>query len=100
MKITYKELVDRLDNVFLFNKAPELDLEMLYEGLENGSLWVNEDDEERDEVKEIFQYYLVKPNDAEYIKEHTNELIFYSEVLDEYILGHNSFWHVVGRCRA
>jgi len=85
--ITYAELAKRLNACKLFNKAPELDPEMIYEGLENGSLWAEPEDEENDEVQEIYQWYLIDPSDAEYMKSNTEELIFYSEVLDEYVWG-------------
>lgn len=85
--ITYKELARRLGDIFLFNKAPELDPEMYYEGIENGSLWENEDDLHDDTVKEIFQWYLITQSGAEYLKDHTEELVFYSNVLNEYVWG-------------
>lgn len=85
--ITYGELAKRLDALKLFNKAPELDPEMVYEGLENGTLWESPEDEENGDVKEIYQWYLISPSDAEYIKRNTDELIFYSDVLDEYVWG-------------
>jgi hypothetical protein len=83
--ITYQELAGRLDVVKLFNKAPELDVN-IYDGLVNGSLHETEDGYE-DEAIEIFQWYLISPLDAEYLKDHTNELVFYSDVLDEYVWG-------------
>ena len=89
--ITYAELVNRLGVVKLFNKAPELDPSMIYEGLENGSLWVDPEDEDNDEIKEIYQWYLISPSDAEYLKRNTDELVFYSEVLDEYVWGATHF---------
>ena len=97
--ITYSELARRLDAVKLFNKAPELDPEFIYEGLENGTLdyCPEHDTSERDkciekrncemENHEIYQYYLVGPGDADYLKRITDELVFYSEVLDEYVWG-------------
>lgn len=89
--ITYAELANRLDAVKLFNKAPELD-QYIYDGLENGSLMVEKDDgTESEDYKDIFQWYLISPSDAEYIKRNTDELIFYSEVLDEYIWGITHF---------
>jgi len=88
--ITYQELAKRLDSVFLFNKAPELDPELYYEGLVNGSLWES-DDETDENVKDIFQWYLISANDADYLKRHTDELIFYSNVLDEYLWGITHF---------
>jgi len=89
--ITYAELARRLNVAKLFNKAPELDPEMLYEGLENGSLWVDSEDEDNDEVQEIYQYFLIDPSDADYLKRNTDELVFYSEVLDEYVWGVTHF---------
>lgn len=77
----YQELVNRLDNVFLFNKVPELDPE-IFEGLENGELG---------EDQEVFQWYLIGKNDADYLKRNTSELVFYSEVLDEYVWGVTHF---------
>lgn len=98
--ITYAELANRLSDCKLFNKAPELDPEMLYEGLENGNLYNcecgkdncdiwNEKHEKND--REIYQYYLISPIDAEYLKNVTDELVFYSEVLDEYVWGVTHF---------
>lgn len=78
--ITYAELVKRLGAVKLFNKAPELD-ENLYDELENGDFGGDDD------AVEIYQWYLIDPNDAEYLKRNTDELIFYSDVLDEYVWG-------------
>lgn len=100
--ITYAELANRLSDCKLFNKAPELDPEMLYEGLENGTLdyCVEHDEKDRDkciekdcefENREIYQYYLISPYDAEYLKNVTDELVFYSEVLDEYVWGVTHF---------
>lgn len=88
-EITYSDLVKRLDVAKLFNKAPELD-ENIYDNIINGSLWYDEDNEEDDTIKDIFQWYLISPSDAEYLK-NTDELVFYSDVLDEYIWGVTHF---------
>jgi hypothetical protein len=89
--ITYQELAERLDALKLFNKAAELD-QQIYDGLENGSLMVqNDDGTESENYKDIFQWYLISPSDAEYIKNNTDELIFYSDVLDEYVWGVTHF---------
>lgn len=88
--INFIELTDRLNGVYLFNKAPELDPE-IYDNIINGSLWYNEDDEEDDTLKDIFQWYLITPSDAEYLKDHTDELVFYSDVLDQYVWGVTHF---------
>lgn len=86
-EISYNELLKRLDVAKLFNKAPELDPE-LYDNIINGSLWY--DEEEDNTPKDIFQWYLISPSDAEYLK-NTDELVFYSDVLDEYVWGVTHF---------
>lgn len=35
---------------------------------------------------EIYQYYIISGNDAEFLKEYTNELILYNSEIDLYIL--------------
>lgn len=85
--ITYGELAKRLDALKLFNKAPELD-ENLYDNITNGSLY---EDDSFDDPKEVYQWYLISPSDAEYISRNTDELIFYSDVLDEYVWGVTHF---------
>ena len=92
--ITYAELAKRLNDCKLFNKAPELDVN-IYDGLVNGDLYQEIDDEyfneeTEAEYKDIFQWYLISPSDAEYLK-NTDELVFYSEVLDEYVWGVTHF---------
>lgn len=93
--ITYGELAKRLDALKLFNKAPELDPN-IYDGLENGSLYQEVDEEyfneeTEAEFKDIYQWYLISPSDADYMKRNTDELIFYSDVLDEYVWGVTHF---------
>lgn len=89
--ITYKELADRLDAVFMLNKVPEID-EYIWDNLENGNAYIlDEDGNETDEMHEVFQWYLICQRDAEYLKDHTDELVFYSEVLDEYVWGVTHF---------
>lgn len=97
--ITYGELAKRLDAIFLFNKAFELD-ENLLEGLENGTLeyCTNHETHENGidepcefDFKDIYQWYLIGSSDADYLKRNTNELIFYSRVLDEYVWGVTHF---------
>lgn len=97
--ITYKELINRLDAVKLFNKAPELDNE-IYDKIVNGNLYNCECEKDNCQIwdgehekydKDIFQWYLISPLDAEYLKNNTDELIFYSDVLDEYAWGVTHF---------
>lgn len=90
-EITYSELARRVGNIYMFNKAPEIDPEMLYEGIVNGTLWTDDEDEENAETKEIFQYFLINESGADYLKRVSDELIFYSEILDEYVWGITHF---------
>jgi hypothetical protein len=80
--ITYATLAKRLNACKLFNKFPELD-ENWFDELQNGNLYQDESDDA--ELKEIYQWYLIDQSDAEYIMRNTDELIFYSDVLDEYV---------------
>ena len=88
--VTYRELARRVGDAVLMNKITEVDTEMLYEGLENGSLWVDEDGTE-DEVKEIYQYYAITRGGADYLKAVSDELVFYSDMLDTYFWGITHF---------
>lgn len=98
-RISYAELNQRLDNVYLFNKAQELDPDFYYEGLENGGkdyCYIHEDcDRSQDDCEfedyDVYQMYLIGSADADYLKRHTNELIWYSDKLDEYIWGVTHF---------
>ena len=78
----YTQLFYPDSNMILCNELPNVFPEM-WEYIENGS----EYDEENDEYTEIFQYYIIDPCTAERLKEHTNEIIYYIEKLDIYVLG-------------
>ena len=83
-RISYKRLIERLGDIFLFNKAPELsnyDFEFVI-----GSDY----DEEAEEYNEIYQFYLIDIDS--YTLEKLQDLkcedviIAYSETLENYIL--------------
>lgn len=83
-RISYRRLIERIGNIWLFNKAPELSN---YEfDFEIGSDY----DEENDEYIDIYQYYLIDTND--YRLEKLNEIgckdviIAWSEKLENYVL--------------
>ena len=88
--ITYRELARRVGDMILINKIEEVDQDMLYEGLENGSLYDN-DDEQDGVVKDIFQFYAISDGSADYLKRISDELVFYSTVLDTYFWGITHF---------
>lgn len=89
--ITYRELARRVGDAVLMNKITEVDTEMLYEGLENGTLWADSEDEDNEEVQEIYQYYAITSGGADYLKAVSDELVFYSDMLDTYFWGITHF---------
>lgn len=83
-RISYRRLINRIGDIWLFNKAPELsDYEFDFE-------IGNDYDEETDEYLDIYQYYLIDIN--EYTLEKLQELkcedliIGWSDKLEEYVL--------------
>ena len=83
-KISYRRLIERVGDTWLFNKAPELsnyDFEFV----------LNSDyNEESDEYIEIYQHYLIDINDytLELLQEKkcTDLIIAWSDTLEEYVL--------------
>jgi hypothetical protein len=78
----YSQIFNPDSQMILCNEIPNVFPEM-WEYIENGS----EYDEENDTYTEIFQYYIIDPGTAERLKEHTDEIIYYIEKLDIYVLG-------------
>lgn len=83
-KISYRRLIDRIGNIWLFNKAPELsDCDFEYE--------VGTDyDEENDTYTDIYQYYLIDIDQCtikrlQQLKQN-DIIIAYSPTLEEYVL--------------
>lgn len=71
-----------------------INYEVDYWELENGTDY----DEENDYYYDIYQYYILDDNDAERLKENTNEIIYYNSELDLYLLGVTHFgssWRIV-----
>ena len=48
---------------------------------------VEELEREQEEPPEIYQYYIISDNGAEFLKEYTNEIIYYIPVLNIYVWG-------------
>lgn len=46
-----------------------------------------DDDEEEEEDYEVFQLFIISDDAAQFFMQFTNELIYYSEELDMYLLG-------------
>lgn len=92
----YSQLFYPNSSMLLCNDIVKVD-EMLYDNLENGKLWRyydaegNEVDEEDDYVddrpEEIYQYFLIDDSTASLLMTHTDQIVFYSELLGLYVLG-------------
>ncbi|MPM06342.1 hypothetical protein SDC9_52641 [bioreactor metagenome] len=107
VRCNYTQIFYPNSSLILCNNIPQVD-EYLFDYVENGEFVTyydaegNECDEE-DAVdqndNEIFQWYLIDNSTAERLKRSTNELIFYSDKLDVYILGvthYGTAWDYVG----
>lgn len=84
--LSYKDMIDYYtddqQNTMILNNEV-IKYEFDYWELENG----NDYDEENDYYIDIYQYYILNDGDAERLKEHTNEIIYYNSKLDMYLLG-------------
>lgn len=85
----YKEMIDFCCDSLILNNdiMQELQKKDIYFDLYCGSDY----NEESDEYEEIYQYYIINEQDAERLAEYTNEIVFYNEKLDLYILGVTHF---------
>lgn len=100
-RISYSELVNRLDNGLILcnNMATRLYNTMeLYSGTEfdyydeEGNELTIEEYNEREEFsdyepKEIYQYYIISDSDARYLAEYTDEIIYHDDELDIFVWG-------------
>lgn len=76
---TYKDFADRLGGLILCNEMAGRDIELI-----SGELTYDEDC-----YYEIFQWFIIQ--DPSFVMDHTDELIFYDNELDLYILGVTHF---------
>ena len=78
----YSQIFDPNSSLILCNNILAI-CPCLYEYIENGSDY----NEEEDYYYEIYQYYIIDHNTAERLKEHTDQILYYWEEADLYILG-------------
>lgn len=100
IRCVYSQLFFPNGSLLLCNDIVKVDDE-LYGNLENGELWhyydaegneVEEDDDyETEDCVDIYQYYLIDNQTAEVLMEHTDEIVFWCEMLDLYVLGVTHF---------
>ena len=84
-RTSYREMIDFCcDNLIMNNYIiQELSAKGFCFEIENGTDY----DEEEDYYYDVYQCFIIDSRDAERLKEYTNELIYYCEDLDLYILG-------------
>ena len=81
VRCNYSQIFYPNSSLILCNNIPQVD-ECLFDNIENGSFITYDESE-----NEVFQWYIIDEATADRLKRSTNELIFYSEKLDVYILG-------------
>lgn len=64
---------------------------MMLTGIENWELTSGEELDEYDEYYDIYQYYIVTDSGARFLEEYTDEIVYYNEQLDMYILAITHF---------
>ena len=84
--ISYEELASRVWPCILANTASQEAEKLADYCLEEfaGSLY----DEEAEEYDDVYQSYIITKSWAEYLRDHTDEVVVYSKILDLY------FWQV------
>lgn len=88
--MSYRQLVDHyLENTLILNNEI---MKKTYDIIGYWELYNGNDyDEENDYYLDIYQYYIIDGNDAERLAEDTDEIIYYNEELDLYLLGVTHF---------
>lgn len=84
-RTTYKDMIDFCCDSLILNNyiIQELQKKDIYFDLYCG----NDYNEDEDSYEEIYQYFIISERDAERLAEYTNEIVFYNDDLDIYILG-------------
>jgi len=87
--LSYRQLIDHYVNNGLI-----LNNDIMKETFEIGywETWNGEDyNEEEDYYKDVYQYYIIDEYDADRLADDTDELIYYNETLNLYLLGVTHF---------
>ena len=107
IRCNYAQLFHDNDSLLLCNDIPKVD-ELLWDNVEGGELYDYYDEEgneitkeEYDELgwesganeqmRDIYQYYLINKSLADMLKEHSDNIVFYSDKLKLYVLGVTHF---------
>lgn len=69
----------------------EKHIEQLQEQLDNINDQIEDLEREQEEPSEIYQYYIICDDGADFLQRYTNEIIYYIETLDIYVWGITHF---------
>ena len=84
-RTTYRDMIEFCcDNMVLNN---DIISNLSNKGFYFDILCGTEYDEEEDTYYDVYQNYIISSSDAERLEEYTNELVYYCEELDIYVLG-------------
>lgn len=87
--LSYRQLIEHyINNGLILNN------DIMKETFEIGywEIWNGEDyNEEEDYYKDVYQYYIIDEYDADRLADDTDELIYYNETLNLYLLGVTHF---------
>ena len=84
-RTTYRDMIEFCCDSLILNNyiMSELASKGFCFEVENGTDY----DEEEDYYYDVYQTYIIGSHDAERLEEYTNELVYYCEELDLYLLG-------------
>lgn len=85
--VDYRTLASAFDHVLNNEIMNQTETNGFYWEIENGTDY----DDETDEYREYFQYYIISESGANILKDYTNETVWYCESLDMYVWGVTHF---------
>ena len=80
------EIQDKIDKLET-EQEEQNKIDALQEQIDALQEQIDELEEEQYEEPEIFQYYIISDEGADILKRETNEIVYYNEELDMYVLG-------------
>jgi hypothetical protein len=81
------ELQEQLDELEIENDGDKIIYELLENSINELQEEIDELEREQDEQPEIFQYFIISDNGADFLKRYTDEIVYYLPVLDIYVWG-------------
>ena len=85
--VDYRTLAKVVGNMVLNNYVINYEIENWE--IEKGT--IEEEEQEEEEEPEIFQYYIITPYGAKFLKDHTSEIVYYNDELNIYLWGITHF---------